>query len=392
MAHRRAVAAARAAKAGRRPAPVGAPVSTLDRGTGRLIGDQAPADPTEREALVVSHWFDSGDEGEPFSATVRWAGRRDGAHGMLRPGDTFTHEENVEGIMPGSGPVSVSAWVYGLQPGEWTVTGELVRPRDGARRLHSRGESLRPAAWSWRRWALTAGPATAVKTRRALTAPLAMVPAVIPGSLPVLGGFGIVLAIVLQTAFLSGEGVPTVRSLAVSLLALAFGLLGAKLWYTVLHPGPWRRSVAGGWSVDGFLVVAPVVAVVGLVALGVAVGAYLDATAPGLFLAVAIGRVGCFLTGCCAGRPTRSRWGMWSSDRRVGARRIPAQLIESGIGLILGIATTLVVLAGPRGLDGAVFVTAFVAYLLVRQLLLRLRAERRRYSWRRSELVIAQRT
>jgi phosphatidylglycerol:prolipoprotein diacylglycerol transferase len=347
---------------------------------------------TEPQALVVSHWFDSGDEGEPFSATVRWTGRRDGVSGMLKPGDTFTHEEKVEGVLPGSGPVSVSAWVYGLGAGEWTVTGELLRPRGDGRRSHLRGESLPPAAWSWRRRALTAGPATAVKTRWALTAPLAMVPAVIPGSLPILGSIGIVLAIVLQTAFLSGEGVPVARSLAVSLLALAFGLLGAKLWYAVLHPGPWRRSLAGGWSVDGFLVVAPIVAVAGLLAFNVPIGAYFDATAPGLFLAVAIGRVGCFLTGCCAGRPTRSRWGVWSSDRRVGARRIPAQLLESGIGLVLGIAATLFVLGGPRGLDGAVFVTAFVVYVLVRQLLLRLRAERRRYSWRRSELVTAQRT
>jgi phosphatidylglycerol:prolipoprotein diacylglycerol transferase len=391
VARRRAAAAARAAKAGRLPAPVGAPGPTSDRGTGRPAGAGA-ADATEPQALVISHWFDSGDEGEPFAATVRWTGRRDGVHGMLRPGDTFTHEEKVEGVVPGSGPVSVSAWVYGLQPGEWTVTGELLRPRGDGRRSNLRGESLRPAAWSWRRRALTAVPATAVKTRWALTAPLAMVPAVIPGSLPILGGIGIVLAIVLQTAFLSGEGVPIARSLAVSLLALAFGLLGAKLWYAVLHPGPWRRSLAGGWSVDGFLVVAPIVAVAGLLAFDVPIGAYFDATTPGLFLAVAIGRVGCFLTGCCAGRPTRSRWGVWSSDRRVGARRIPAQLLESAIGVGLSTIATLLMLAGPRGLDGAVFVTAFVVYVLARQLLLRLRAERRRYSWRRSELVTAQRS
>jgi phosphatidylglycerol:prolipoprotein diacylglycerol transferase len=391
VARRRAAAAARAAKAGRRPAPVGAPGPTPDRGPGRPV-DAGAADATEPQALVISHWFDSGDEGEPFAATVRWTGRRDGVHGMLRPGDTFTHEEKVEGVVPGSGPVSVSAWVYGLQPGEWTVTGELLRPRGDGRRSNLRGESLRPAAWSWRRRALTAVPATAVKTRWALTAPLAMVPAVIPGSLPILGGIGIVLAIVLQTAFLSGEGVPIARSLAVSLLALAFGLLGAKLWYAVLHPGPWRRSLAGGWSVDGFLVVAPIVAVAGLLAFDVPIGAYFDATTPGLFLAVAIGRVGCFLTGCCAGRPTRSRWGVWSSDRRVGARRIPAQLLESAIGVGLSTIATLLMLAGPRGLDGAVFVTAFVVYVLARQLLLRLRAERRRYSWRRSELVTAQRS
>ena len=176
-----------------------------------------------------------------------------------------------------------------------------------------------------------------------------------------------------------------------SLLALVSGLAGAKLWYAVLHPGPWRHSL-GGWSVDGFLVVAPVVAVVALVAFDLPIGAFLDAAAPGIFFAVAIGRFGCFFTGCCAGRCTRSRWGVWSSDRRIGARRIPAQLLESGAGLIIGLASVVLVLADVFGVSGLVFVVAVVAYVIVRQFLLRVRAERREFSWRRSRLVSGERS
>jgi hypothetical protein len=40
-----------------------------------------------------------------------------------------------------------------------------------------------------------------------------------------------------------------------------------------------------------------------------------------------------------------------------------------------------------RAVHGAVFVVAFAVYLVVRQLLLRLRAESRRYLWQRSPLV-----
>jgi phosphatidylglycerol---prolipoprotein diacylglyceryl transferase len=106
-----------------------------------------------------------------------------------------------------------------------------------------------------------------------------------------------------------------------------------------------------------------------------------------LFFAVAIGRLGCFLTGCCAGRVTSSRWGIWSSDRRIGARRIPTQLLESGAGLLIGVTALPLTLIHMRAVHGAVFVAAFAVYLAVRHLLVRLRAESRRYLWQRSPLV-----
>lgn len=98
----------------------------------------------------------------------------------------------------------------------------------------------------------------------------------------------------------------------------------------------------------------------------------------GLFFAVAIGRIGCFLTGCCAGRPSASRWAIWSSDRRIGAKRLPAQLTESGVGLLLGsVALVLVVNVSPP-IHGLIFVSASAAYAAARQGLLRFRLETRR--------------
>jgi len=289
----------------------------------------------EPEALVVTDWFDAGEEGEPYSATIRLNGRRAGIRGGPKPGDTFTREDTIEGIVPGSGPVSVSSWVYGLRPGEWTVTGDLIRPARQARSAgspererRSSTERLPHAAWSWRRWAVSTIPAAPLKTRWALPAPLARIPAVVPGSWPVLGTLGIVMALTTQAVILTHESMAVGPSFVVSLLAVALGLIGAKLWYAVLHPGPWRQAILGGWAVDGFLAVALAVGVVALLAFNLPVGAVLDATAPGLFFAVAIGRIGCFLTGCCAGRCTSSRRGVWSSDRRIGARRIPAQLLD----------------------------------------------------------------
>lgn len=344
----------------------------------------------EPEALVVSHCFDSGEDGEPYSATVRLTGRRVGINRLPGPQDTFVREDRVDGIVPGSGPYSVTSWVYGLEPGDWTVSAELLRlGPDAGRGRRVATEPIPPAAWSWPRWALASGSRGSVHTRWAMLVPLARMPGVIPGSFTVLGTLGILVALVVQSAILARENVSVSGSLVVSLIALASGLLGAKVWYAVLHPGPWRQAILGGWAVDGFLVVASVVAVAVLLAFDRPIGLFLDATAPGIFFAVAIGRLGCFLTGCCAGRCTRSRWGVWSSDRdsRIGARRIPTQLLESAAGLVIGVVAGLLVLSDALGLQGAVFVAAVAAYVLVRQMLLRLRAERRDYLWRRSRLV-----
>lgn len=207
-------------------------------------------------------------------------------------------------------------------------------------------------------------------------AQLASSPAVVPGSWTGLVLAGVIVGLVVQTVLLAGEGIPPFVSVGITVTALAAGLAGAKLRYIMLHPDTWRRSPGEGWAVDGFLVVMPVVAVIGLVALDVQIGSFVDASSPGLFFGIAIGRVGCFLTGCCAGRVTRSRWGIWSSDRRVGARRIPAQLLESATGLSLGIAALVAILVIRPPVDGLVFLTGLLLYTLARRLILRLRAER----------------
>ncbi len=376
--------------------PGAGPSATTGRTGASGPGSNAQSRSTEaveKEALVVSHFVDPGEHGEPYSAALRLTGRRVGTGLLPGPQDTFVQEDTIDDIVPGSGPYAITSWVYGLDPGDWTVSAELLRPGgDAGRGRRVAAEPIPPAAWAWTRWALTAGSRGAIHTRWAMLLPLARIPGVIPGSFTFFGVLGIVVALVVQYALLARDNVPGGEPLVVSLIALASGLLGAKVWYAVLHPGPWRQALLGGWAVDGFLVVASIVAVAALLALELPVGRFLDATAPGIFLAVAIGRLGCFFTGCCAGRRTRSRWGVWSSDRdrRIGARRIPTQLLESATGLLIGAVAGLLALGDALVLEGIVFVASVVAYFIVRQMLLRLRSERRDYLWRRSRVASGQ--
>jgi phosphatidylglycerol:prolipoprotein diacylglycerol transferase len=110
---------------------------------------------------------------------------------------------------------------------------------------------------------------------------------------------------------------------------------------------------------------------------GIPIGAVLDASTPGIFAGIAVGRIGCFFAGCCAGRPTSAAWGVWSSDQRIGARRVPTQFLESGLNLLIAAFTLVLVLTLGAG-SGAILIAGVALYTLGRQGILRLRVERPR--------------
>lgn len=375
---------------GRRSVPAGtrqSPVRRVGPAPPPPLPDNvAPSPEDDPQGLTVNLWFDSGHAPAPYAATLRLVGRRVGAE---RPSarDSFVREETIYRVMPDSGPVSLTTSVLDVNPGEWTVSAEMISPRASAppSRRHAFGASsvraVHRAQWSWLRWRLTAGPAAPIKTRFAPLTEFSASPAVIPGSWTALVALGVVLGFVVQARLLPREHIDAGSVFWLSLLTVAAGVIGAKLWFVAL-----RRTVHGVWRVgmciQGALVGAAAVMLAGLALLHLPIGAVLDATTPGLFFGIAVGRVGCFLTGCCAGRLSASRWAIWSSDRKVGARRIPTQLLESISGLVIGVAGLLVIVrATPTTTtSGALFVASFAAYTLVRQLLLRLRFEARKTS------------
>ncbi|MBA3524847.1 MAG: prolipoprotein diacylglyceryl transferase, partial [Geodermatophilaceae bacterium] len=135
---------------------------------------------------------------------------------------------------------------------------------------------------------------------------------------PGLVGLGAVVALLAMSLLASRLGLPVTHVLVLALVASLVGLVGlvgAKLYYLAEHP-TYARSLAsmtGGMCIQGFVLAANRTIVLGALLWDLSVGSVLDATAPGLLFGMAIGRVGCFLGGCCAGRPTASRWGLWSS-------------------------------------------------------------------------------
>jgi hypothetical protein len=58
---------------------------------------------------VVTCWFDTIRGPGPYSVTVKFSGRRVDVKGRLSVRDRFVHDETVEKVIPGSGPVSLTA-------------------------------------------------------------------------------------------------------------------------------------------------------------------------------------------------------------------------------------------------------------------------------------------
>jgi phosphatidylglycerol:prolipoprotein diacylglycerol transferase len=269
--------------------------------------------------------------------------------------------------------VAVTAQIRGINPGEWTVTARPVA-RTGRCLVslyppgqHGVPHRQRRPLWP-RRVVIPACTRTAARTA---PLPFTKVPGIIRPAYAGLISLGVLAGLSLQAVLLDQASLPVGRALVFSMLAVAAGLGGGKVWYVAVHRG--RQS--DGWCIQGFIAgAAAVAAVAPLAGLGVPAGAYLGTAAPGLLIGMAIGRPGCFWAGCCAGRPTASRWGIWSSDRRLGCRRVPAQLLEALLSLLIGLAALAAVPLHGAARSGPVAVGALAAYTLGRQFILGLRS------------------
>ncbi len=308
-------------------------------------------------ALGITYWFDAPRNEGPLEVALRLTGRRLDVEGDRTPEDSFVTTALLHDVRQGSGRTSLTHRVVGKAPGRWHVTAEAMAvPKDGGR---SDAVQLPSAEGIGRS---TFAPVASARA-----------PGVIVGAWPAMVTLGVVLALVLQGVVAQKHALPTASLLALALVASALGAVGAKLYYRLTH---WKESggrALSGLSVQGFVIVATATFVIGGVLQGTPVGQLLDATVPALLLGQTVGRLGCLMGGCCVGLPTRSRWAVWSSDRRVGTRRIPVQLMESVAAATLALVTGAIAWRGPMSPAGVLFVGGVAAYVVVRQLLFPLR-------------------
>lgn len=164
--------------------------------------------------------------------------------------------------------------------------------------------------------------------------------------------------VMLATAFLVGTwlGLKEARRLrldpdhlvTVVLVTLVSSVIGARLLYVLEHlsefSGEWGSVLAvwqGGLTLYGGVLAGAFAALVTARRLGMPMWTVADALAPSVALGTMFGRVGCFLNGCCYGRPTDMPWGVvYPPDSFAGlefgpAPIHPAQIYNALFGLAL---------------------------------------------------------
>lgn len=173
---------------------------------------------------------------------------------------------------------------------------------------------------------------------------------------------------------------PVFWSLAVTGIVLCAGVSGSRLLFVLSrwreYRQRWRRVFArgeAGASMFGGLV--PIYAAGALLwwATPLPVGAFLDMVAVAALPALFVGRLGCVLHGCCAGRATTSFLGIrLNPTDPPGMRRWPVAFFEMSSLVALGFPARHLLVVNAR--PGFSFLALSASYCLLRVLLDSLRA------------------
>ena len=124
----------------------------------------------------------------------------------------------------------------------------------------------------------------------------------------------------------------------ISLTMLLSGFGGAKVFYILINVSlrdfledPVHAMISSGRIYHGGFIFSVLIAflIVRLIERNFWVVA--DSAAPALAIGISVGRIGCFLNGCCLGKPTNLPWGVkfYGIDSSINLSLHPAQLYES---------------------------------------------------------------
>lgn len=178
------------------------------------------------------------------------------------------------------------------------------------------------------------------------------------------------------------SGLDPDRFAIAAMILLVPGLVGARLFYVLMHwelyAGDvrriWRRS-EGGMAMYGGLILIAACSVFLLPAMNLPIAAFWDAAIFTMLIGMIFARVGCLLNGCCSGRPTDGWCGMNLPDHRgVRRRRIPTQLLEMAWSAV--VLSALLAWRGRAPFVGAIFCGGVAGYAGGRFFLQRLRDDR----------------
>ena len=179
---------------------------------------------------------------------------------------------------------------------------------------------------------------------------------------------GLIVGVLGGTYAAARHGLDPTRVYFAMLLLIPPTMIGARLLYVALNwqdfrheiDRIWRRSEGGTIQYGGFGL-AMLVSLPLLHWFRLPFGAFWDAGTITLLTAMIFGRFGCFLTGCCAGRPSSSFLSLRLPNAQgIWAHRLPSQLLEAGLAVLLLLAACCVWNRLP--FEGAFFLGSLMVY------------------------------
>ena len=163
----------------------------------------------------------------------------------------------------------------------------------------------------------------------------------------------------------------------VILVTLIASVFGARMLYVLEHLNEFRREWTsalalwqGGLTLYGGVAAGTFAGLVAAKRMGLPVWITADALTPALALGTFFGRIGCFLNGCCYGRPTTLPWGVVFppgsfATLEFGSQPVhPSQLYNAAAGLAL--FAVFQALRGRFRVPGVMFWSFIIAFALLR--------------------------
>jgi len=182
------------------------------------------------------------------------------------------------------------------------------------------------------------------------------------------------------------QGIPSQQVMDMAFVMVVWAIIGSRVFYVFInfsyykaHPLEIIKLWQGGLVFSGGLVATAAAMLWYLRRHHLSFWATGDLWAPSLALGQAIGRIGCFMAGCCYGQPTGTRWGVvFTHPKSLAPLNIPlypTQMFEAFSGFMIFLI--LLFLHGKRKFEGQVFLWYLILHSTARLFVERFRGDDR---------------
>jgi len=197
---------------------------------------------------------------------------------------------------------------------------------------------------------------------------------------------GLVVGILVAVKLGKSMGIPPQHVMDMAFVMVLSGLIGSRLAYVLMnipyysaHPLDMVKLWQGGLVFSGALISGVAVMIWYARSHGYTLWQMGDLWSPAAAIGQSIGRIGCFMAGCCYGKPTDHWWGVTFTDpRSIAPLHIPlhpTQLYSSFVNLIIFIV--LIILSGKKRFEGQVMLWFLILHSTGRLLMERFRGDDR---------------